>query len=313
MTMTEPPVFGSIQEYRSRIADVGFWRPCISRILGRHDLPAAKLGAIAGHNATYPTFLCGDVVVKLFGHFPPWRRSYAAERSALRLVANDPKIAAPRLLASGRIFRESDVPWPYLVTGRISGVPCWQANLSTAQLTSLADELGRQIRRVHALRPIGVATQAGLPVADIVAAAYRSSLPRHLISGIREFLARLRPFDRVFVHGDLVDNHIYVEDGRLSGIIDWGDAVVIDRHYELAKLCFGTLGCDKGLLRLFLAASAWPVGGDFAQRTLGLALHRQALGIAQHHTFDVFHGLPSPLQQRGIGTLDDLALALFEI
>ena len=58
-----------------------------------------------------------------------------------------------------------------------------------------------------------------------------------------------------------MDNHIYVEDGRLSGIIDWGDAVVIDRHYELAKLCFGTLGCDKGLLRLFLAASAWPVGG----------------------------------------------------
>ncbi len=267
---------------------------------------------LAGHNATYPTFLCGDVVLKLFGHFPPWRGSHAAEHSALHLVANDSKISAPRLLASGSIFSGSDTPWPYLVTGRISGVPCCRSSLSPARLTALAVELGRQIRRVHALRPIRVMPPTDLPVADIVAAARRSSLPRHLIPGIRGFLARLRPFDRVFVHGDLVDNHIYVEGGRLSGIIDWGDAVVIDRHYELAKLFFDTFRCNKELLSVFLAASEWPVGGDFAHRTLGLALHRQAQGVAQHHAFDVFHRLPSPLRQKDIGSLDDLAAELFE-
>ena len=162
MTATEPPAFGSAKEYRSRIADVGFWRPYISRILKRHDLSGMERGVMAGHNATYPTFLCGDVVVKLFGHFPPWRKSHAAECSALHLVANDPKIAAPRLLASGSIFRDSDMPWPYLVTGRIPGVQCWRAELSAAQLTALAVDLGRQIRRVHALQPIRVMPQVGI-------------------------------------------------------------------------------------------------------------------------------------------------------
>ena len=312
MTATEPPAFESAKEYRSRIADVGFWRPYISRILKRHDLSGMERGVMAGHNATYPTFLCGDVVVKLFGHFPPWRKSHAAECSALHLVANDPKIAAPQLLASGSIFRDSDMPWPYLVTGRMPGVQCWRAELSTAQLTALAVDLGRQIRRVHALQPIRVMPQAELPVADIVAAACRSSFPRHLIPGIRRYLARLRPFDHVLVHSDLVDSHIYVEGGCLSGIIDWGDAAVIDRHYELAKLFFDTFRCDKELLGVFLAASEWPVGGDFAHRTLALALHRQAVGFAQHHTFDVFHRLPSPLRRQEIGTLDDLAAELLE-
>ncbi|MBI1813660.1 MAG: phosphotransferase [Deltaproteobacteria bacterium] len=41
-------------------------------------------------------------------------------------------------------------------------------------------------------------------------------------------------------HGDLVANHAYVENGRLTGIIDWGNAMVTNRRYELGKLYFDT-------------------------------------------------------------------------
>ncbi len=58
------------------------------------------------------------------------------------------------------------------------------------------------------------------------------------------------------------------------------------------------------LLRVSLEASDWPAGKDFP---------RQALGLAQHHTFDVFHTLLALLPVQDIGTLDDLATELFAV
>ncbi len=70
-------------------------------------------------------------------------------------------------------------------------------------------------------------------------------------------------------------------------------------------------GCDKALLRAFPEASAWPVGTDFPRQALGLALHRQAVGVAQHHAMDVFEPIAALLPLRDIGTLDELASELF--
>lgn len=36
-------------------------------------------------------------------------------------------------------------------------------------------------------------------------------------------------------HGDLKANHIFIERGRLTGVIDWGDAVVGDPCWEVAR------------------------------------------------------------------------------
>lgn len=89
--------------------------------------------------------------------------------------------------------------------------------------------------------------------------------------------------------------------------------MVTDRHYELAKLFLDTFHCGKALLRVFLEASDWPVGKDFPRKALGLALHRQATGLAQHPTNDTFHKLPALLPLQDIGTLDELATELFAV
>lgn len=311
--MTAPPTFASIQEHVSRVGDVGFWWPHVAEILGRHDLGDAGREPVAGFNATYPTFLCGDVVVKLFGHFRSCRESHAAERAAQALVATDSEIAAPRLLAEGRLYDAADAPWPYLVTTRMSGVSWQDAELSAEQRLSVAAELGKQVCRVHALRPSRVATDADWPALNVAAAAEQSSLPPHLIAQIDDYLARLGPFERAFVHGDLVANHAFVENGRLAGIIDWGDAMVTDRHYELIQLYRDMFDCDKALLRVFLDACDWPVGKDFPRQALGLALYRQAVGLAQHPTMDVFEPIARLLPLEDIGTLDDLATELFAV
>ena len=70
---------------------------------------------------------------------------------------------------------------------------------------------------------------------------------------------------------------------------------------------------DKALLRMFLDACDWPVGKDFPRKAMGLALHRQAVGLAQHHTMDVFEPIAALFPLQDIGTLDDLATELFAV
>jgi hygromycin-B 7''-O-kinase len=110
---------------------VGFWWPYVAEILERHDLAAAAREPVAGFNATWPTFVYGDVVVKLFGSSPrSWRASHAAERAAQDMFATGPEIAAPSLLGEGRLYDDVEAPWPYLVTTPMSGVASWRAELS---------------------------------------------------------------------------------------------------------------------------------------------------------------------------------------
>ena len=329
-----PPVFTSDNEYLSRLADVEYWRPFVGAVLERNSLAGAGREPVAGVGGSCPAFLCGDVVVKLFGHTRAWREGYRAERAAHVLIAGDAGISAPTLIADGRLFIGSESSWPYLITRRIHGLDWTVSTLSDSQKADIAVDLGRQIRRVHALHPWGgVATQADWPVRNVAEAAARSSLPPHLARQAEEFVARIglldnpnmyksdrsagsvrdKPEGLVFVPGDLFPRHILVEHGRLTGIIDWGDAMVTDRHYELAKLFLDTFHCDKKLLRTFLDASNWPVGKDFARRALALALCRQAIGLSQHLTNDTFFKLSQLFPLKDIRTLDDLATEVFGI
>jgi aminoglycoside phosphotransferase (APT) family kinase protein len=58
--------------------------------------------------------------------------------------------------------------------------------------------------------------------------------------------------DPVFSHNDLGAEHILVEDGRITGVIDWTDAAICDRAYD-----FGLLLRDLGPTALDDALAAY--------------------------------------------------------
>lgn len=310
MSPRTPPRL-SAREHVARLRDVGFWRPHVLEVLGRHDLDASGREPTAGDDSTYPTFLCGDVVVKLFGGTRSWRASHVAERAAQARVAGDPRILAPQVLGQGLLFDEAEALWPYLVTTRVNGVAWREAALTDGQQRSLARELGVQIRLVHALPQGDVRSLPRPPARALAEAARHSSLPPRLIEQIVAFEARLGAPDRVFVHGDLTAAHVFTDGRRLTGIIDWGDAGVADRHYEIIQLYRDLFGCDGELLRVFLESSEWPAGADFARRSLGMGLHRQAVGLSEHRTMDVFEPIAAAFPLDEIATLDELADLLF--
>jgi hypothetical protein len=306
------PQFESLQDYVSRLGDVAFWSPYVTGILQRLSLSDAGQEPTAGYNPTWPTFLCGGSVVKLFGYHTTWQETFVAERGALALVSTDPWIFAPGLLGEGSLF--DDEAWPYLVTTRVPGLASWPNEPSEEEWPSIAAELGLLVKRLHALRPSGVATDAEWPDVDVVGAAERSSLPPHLVEQVKEYVAQLGPFDRVFVHGDLVAQHVFVQNGRLTGIIDWADAIVTDRHYELIQVFRDTFDCNKTLFRVFLEASDWPIAPDFPTRALGHALRRQAMMLAQHpQGGDAFEPIAEKFPLQDIGSLDELATVLFDV
>ena len=310
--MPAPPEFADLADHVARNRDAAFWRPYLDAIRARHDLPDAA--PVAGFNVTYPTFICGDVVIKLFGYSKAWRPAAVHEVAAYRTLAADPAIAVPRLVATGDLYDDPAAPWPYLVTTRVAGQPVRAQNLTKDQWQSLAATVGDQVRRLHALSPAaGVATIADWPAIDVTAANRAGSLPPHLIDQIDAYLAtHAAPADVVFTHADIALNHTYVDAaGTLTAIIDWGDAMAADRHYELIQPYRDLFGGDKTLFRLFLDAAHWLPSESFADRALAHALIRQAIGLAQHHTMDVFEPIAQRHDLTKIPNLQALAARLF--
>jgi len=112
----------------------------------------------------------------------------------------------------------------------------------------LAASVGRAIAALHEL-PTSVVEAAGLPVYD--AATYRQrrlsevdeaartgKVPPTLLRRWERMLedVSLWRFRPTVVHGDLSAEHVLVQGDRVTGVLDWGDAIVADPADDLAWL-----------------------------------------------------------------------------
>jgi aminoglycoside phosphotransferase (APT) family kinase protein len=65
-------------------------------------------------------------------------------------------------------------------------------------------------------------------------------LPPDLVTRNRQVAeAALRPWRPVFMHGDLQITHVFVDDDRITGVIDWSEGAQGDALYDLAVLTLG--------------------------------------------------------------------------
>ena len=70
-------------------------------------------------------------------------------------------------------------------------------------------------------------------------------LPADLVTRNRRVAeAALRPWTPVFIHGDLQISHVFMEDDKVTGVIDWSEAARGDALYDIAIL---TLGHEENL------------------------------------------------------------------
>jgi aminoglycoside phosphotransferase (APT) family kinase protein len=65
-------------------------------------------------------------------------------------------------------------------------------------------------------------------------------LPTELIERNRQIAeAALRPWEPVFIHGDLQVAHVFVDGDEVTGVIDWSEAGHGDALFDLAILTLG--------------------------------------------------------------------------
>ena len=242
----------SLQDLRTRLGDVELWTPYVEEVLSRHGLLDGQHDVVAGSHPTYPTFVRGDAVVKLFGcDALPWSDASAAERAGLELAGTDPGLRAPTLLATGLLRPDDVAPWPYLVLGRVGGKPVWAAGLDRTAWSRWRPSSGPGcVACTRLRRRRGIPTDHAWSRLDVPAAVAHSSLPDHLVRQVAAFLAAHPLQGQVVVHGDVIENHVHVDDdGNVVGVIDWGDVAVTDPHYELAQIHRDLFDCDVRLLR----------------------------------------------------------------
>ncbi len=131
--------------------------------------------------------------------------------------------------------------------------------------TTLARRLGQVAAAVHRLPAPAATVFASDPVRHRRvdrAARHRGwrSLPLPL-EQIDGYLVELDTPPAV-LHADLHADHVFVNGEVLTGIIDWGDALVGDPYLELPALHLD-LATDVRLLDAFLDGYGWQVCDDF--------------------------------------------------
>jgi aminoglycoside phosphotransferase (APT) family kinase protein len=199
-------------------------RATIRRLLG--DLPAQPLGAGLDHRV----YAVGDALVARFGE-------RAAPEAAL-LAAIAPLLPLPVPVPIAIDAEAGCLVLPRLPGRPLLDLPRAARRAFTAQLLAFADAL-------HALNPgVGVPADDVAPEEWLVEArrtwaAVRDEVPasrREAIEAVLATSAPVPPARRVLIHGDLGAEHVLVDADRITGVIDWGDAVIGDPALDLGRL-----------------------------------------------------------------------------
>lgn len=294
---------GSQPHYGEHLGDPAYWGPYIIEVARRETLPVTSVEA--PFVGSFPTFLLGEYVVKLFGAGFDGPAAWAAERSMHELLASHPETRAPELVAAGQLFDDSEEwGWPYLVTTRLRTRPTRELPLLGTSGARIAGQCGEAVALLHTLSPPAEVEARDLVPSlrsDAPSRLARFGLPQHLVEQVPDFLGDA-PAVTTLVHADITADHLFHDNRAISGIIDWGDAIVADPFYELVALTFDCFDADQRLLGAFLAGYGWKVDSDFP---------RHALQAVCEFQFNAVTRIASVVDLDAEATLEGLAERLF--
>jgi aminoglycoside phosphotransferase len=167
--------------------------------------------------------------------------SLAAEKRRLDWLKN--RLPVPEAL----LFAEDEAR-SYLLLSEIAGVPAISDSLKN-EIPRVIRELVKGLRMIHDLPiqncPFDMPLEERIEVArermlsgKVVDEDFDDErLGRTASSVFREMSAAVpRGRDLVFTHGDYCVPNVILNDGSLSGFVDWAEAGIADRYQDLALL-----------------------------------------------------------------------------
>lgn len=272
--------------------DLRTWRPAIVEVCEAHDLKVGRISPFTdGSNLV--AAVDDGYVVKIF---PPFHRhQWESERAVLPRLHGRLPVRVPEMYAEG----ERRDGWLYLIIEKLPGrtLESCRASLDPPQRARLLTQTGATMAAAHDV-PIDDA-MAALPPAweAFVQAQQQRCKRRHTALGMPDwFLRDLDAFvgrwaprlaglkERVLLTGEYTPFNLLLQqdaDGwHLTGMIDFGDAMVGPRAYDLLGpslfCCAGHPTLVDALFRGYYG-EGWTLDQEARVQLMALAvLHRYA-------------------------------------
>lgn len=260
----------------------------VRAITHKHQLPEAPLTLFS--DGTNIVFSYGDnKVIKIF---PPFHQNqFESERLVLKRLDGKLSVKTPTLEREGEIFG-----WPYLIMSKLEGTnleTLWETMSHNNKIVILR-ELGELIREVHALPTDGLESiDCHWPqflekqIANCVEQHRTKGLPEALLQqlpayldSIKEALPKIKK--SVILTGEYTPMNFLVTQANgiwhISGLIDFGDAMLGLPEYDLLGPGAFLIQGDKQLLREFLTSYGYlpnEMTGMLSQQLMALMLLHQ--------------------------------------
>lgn len=236
----------------------------IKEILACHNLPMKPLTPFSeGTNIVFS--YNDDLVIKVF---PPFHQDqFESERLVLKALEGNLSVETPIIHYEGKI-----AGWPYIIATQLKGTlleNLWNT-LSHSNKLVIIKELGSLIREVHSLSINGLdsidchwVTFIKNQIKDCVENHKTKRLPNSLlgqipsyIEGIKRSLLKIEK--PVLLTGEYTPMNLLVTNAEgtwhISGLIDFGDAMLGHYQYDLLGPGAFLIQGDKELLKTFLSA-----------------------------------------------------------
>lgn len=191
----------------------------------------------------------------------------AAESAVLRAVT---ELEIPVPVVAAIDLDGSVAGSPCLATFEVAGQPMNGDEPFFADVRHILDRLhATRVRGFGSLLPTGddelrgqddswkatlerrVEGARAVVAADLVPESLVDAVAHAVSAGGREAVQNPR-----LLHGDFHPRHVYAEDGRITAVIDWGDATGGDPDYDVARLLHSTLLRSDMQTAIQVAASA---------------------------------------------------------
>lgn len=265
-----------------KLADAAF-APALAELARRHGLDLA--GAARSPTGSSPVFLTASLAVKLVP--PKWAPELAREVVATARVHGRLPVRTPAVVADGALEG-----WRYLVTERLPGTSARDLlpTLTDRERVDLGRAVGETIAALHRVFCDDLPELAADwdAFARERAAACGAFQRRHgfedealaALPALLEDGAPLVPDGRrALLHADLHHEHVLLERRAgawaLSGVIDFGDAVVGHPEYELVTPVFLVVGPHPEALGALFDAAGFACDERASRRLMAWsAMHR---------------------------------------
>jgi hygromycin-B 7''-O-kinase len=275
------PEIRSLDDYRPFFADRAAQRPAFEQIAKRHNLARSELDCFT--EGTHLVWGTSRHVIKLFA--PLWAEDEVVEVEMLRRLTGT-GVRAPQLEAVGEFGG-----WTYVVIERLPGRSIgsvWEQT-TEAEKVALARQMGELIASLHQVStaswpiaerpPMTVDTLVAERLAHVEQDQRDRGADDDLASQLRVWLdgmAEVPNAKPVLLHADLTGDHFLVQDGRITGIIDFADAFVGPWTYEFAAPGTITRGSRAAQRALFEGTGREPTGKLGWSLVAWTVLHRYA-------------------------------------